>query len=619
MKLKNKIMLSLLVVISTIIVFITYLTITKNKIVFLENKKASIENYSQLLSETVAKQIFEYDTDEANSTLKNFIFNKEEICKILIIDQIDNEIIAEATKSNFDIDDSIQQYNLSISQNNLPVAKLEVLYSFNVLDQKFTSFRNKIILMSFFLFLLLSLIQYLIISKFLNSLSELSISSTNIAKGNLNQSIPLLTNDELGILSKNFVLLRDIVQEKNVLLASKNKELKDEQNKFIEFETEKIQSESYLDNIINSMPSILIGLDFNGEIIFLNRQGEKEFDSSLKEIQYKPVEEIFPFLEKVVEETKNLTNNKEVITQKICIDEQKTFNVTSYLIGMEDIISIIIRMDNITDQIKENEAIIHAEKMLFLSTLTSTMSLEINNSLAGISQNAQVLERKINMNFKKNIEITNRLNLDLNTFKQYFEERKINTTLDLIMQSTDKASQIISKISNFTGKFESELTPENLNNLANESLQLMSQQYNPSQFIEFNKIKIHLNLDENLLFVNCNKHLIIQVLLNILKNSSEAMLKVKTENYTPTLNLKTYQENRYSVIEILDNGIGMTKEIEDKIFDPFFTTKQSETGLGISSSKYIITKKHYGKLEIESEYTKGTMCKISLPTINECP
>ena len=619
MKLKNKIMLSLLVVISTIIVFITYLTITKNKIVFLENKKASIENYSQLLSETVAKQIFEYDTDEANSTLKNFIFNKEEICKILIIDQIDNEIIAEATKSNFDIDDSIQQYNLSISQNNLPVAKLEVLYSFNVLDQKFTSFRNKIILMSFFLFLLLSLIQYLIISKFLNSLSELSISSTNIAKGNLNQSIPLLTNDELGILSKNFVLLRDIVQEKNVLLASKNKELKDEQNKFIEFETEKIQSESYLDNIINSMPSILIGLDFNGEIIFLNRQGEKEFDSSLKEIQYKPVEEIFPFLEKVVEETKNLTNNKEVITQKICIDEQKTFNVTSYLIGMEDIISIIIRMDNITDQIKENEAIIHAEKMLFLSTLTSTMSLEINNSLAGISQNAQVLERKINMNFKKNIEITNRLNLDLNTFKQYFEERKINTTLDLIMQSTDKASQIISKISNFTGKFESELTPENLNNLANESLQLMSQQYNPSQFIEFNKINIHLNLDENLLFVNCNKHLIIQVLLNILKNSSEAMLKVKTENYTPTLNLKTYQENRYSVIEILDNGIGMTKEIEDKIFDPFFTTKQSETGLGISSSKYIITKKHYGKLEIESEYTKGTMCKISLPTINECP
>ncbi|RCJ23752.1 hypothetical protein A6V25_04860 [Nostoc sp. ATCC 53789] len=123
--------------------------------------------------------------------------------------------------------------------------------------------------------------------------------------------------------------------------------------------------------------------------------------------------------------------------------------------------------------------------------------------------------------------------------------------------------------------------------------------------------------------VECYAGQLNQVFMNILVNAVDAL----EEN-----NIKrTYQEIeenpsriqiRTSVINltwleiaIADNGVGISKEFQQRIFDPFFTTKPigKGTGMGMSISYQIITEKHGGKLECFSTPGKGTEFIIQIP------
>ncbi|MDP1725795.1 MAG: ATP-binding protein [Bacteroidota bacterium] len=87
-----------------------------------------------------------------------------------------------------------------------------------------------------------------------------------------------------------------------------------------------------------------------------------------------------------------------------------------------------------------------------------------------------------------------------------------------------------------------------------------------------------------------------QVWTNIIDNSIDAM-KGKGE-----IIIRTTQESRFIVVEIEDNGPGISEEIQSRIFDPFFTTKEpgKGTGLGLATSYGIITEKHKGLINLQS-------------------
>jgi two-component system NtrC family sensor kinase len=72
--------------------------------------------------------------------------------------------------------------------------------------------------------------------------------------------------------------------------------------------------------------------------------------------------------------------------------------------------------------------------------------------------------------------------------------------------------------------------------------------------------------------------------------------------------------DQFVQIRISDTGCGIPPENLDKVFDPFFTTKDSSkgTGLGLAVA-YGVIEKHRGKIRMESEVGKGTMCIIDLP------
>lgn len=123
---------------------------------------------------------------------------------------------------------------------------------------------------------------------------------------------------------------------------------------------------------------------------------------------------------------------------------------------------------------------------------------------------------------------------------------------------------------------------------------------------DYKNIKVESILPDDEVFVMGDYNRLKQVLVNIIKNSIEAIEKDGLINIKCSSSLKTV------TITIIDNGIGMSKETLEHISDIFYTTKPNGTGLGVNLSMEIV-KLHKGTISYKSELGKGTEVMIKLP------
>ena len=122
------------------------------------------------------------------------------------------------------------------------------------------------------------------------------------------------------------------------------------------------------------------------------------------------------------------------------------------------------------------------------------------------------------------------------------------------------------------------------------------------------KIKLETKIIDDEIYINADYNRLTQVLVNILKNSVEALDNKKS----PTIKVWTEKNKNKIKIHIKDNGIGIKKENITKINEPFFTTKQKGTGLGVSLSNEIV-KAHKGKVKYISKENEFTEVIVTLP------
>ena len=107
----------------------------------------------------------------------------------------------------------------------------------------------------------------------------------------------------------------------------------------------------------------------------------------------------------------------------------------------------------------------------------------------------------------------------------------------------------------------------------------------------------------------------MQVILNIIKNSEDNFLEKKIES--PQIFVMTKEEGSTRTISIMDNGGGISPEVLPKIFDPYFSTKDEKngTGLGLYMSKIMVEEHNNGKLYVEN-VDNGVCFKIELRLVS---
>jgi signal transduction histidine kinase len=122
------------------------------------------------------------------------------------------------------------------------------------------------------------------------------------------------------------------------------------------------------------------------------------------------------------------------------------------------------------------------------------------------------------------------------------------------------------------------------------------------------KVELRRKFEKTLPPIQADRTLIQQVIINLCSNAIDAM---------PTggvLTVTISREKKDVEIRVIDTGMGIPKEIQERVFEPFFTTKEvgKGTGLGLSLA-YELVKKHLGRIDFESEEGKGTTFIIRLP------
>lgn len=121
------------------------------------------------------------------------------------------------------------------------------------------------------------------------------------------------------------------------------------------------------------------------------------------------------------------------------------------------------------------------------------------------------------------------------------------------------------------------------------------------------KIMLDKHLIEDEVYINADYNRLKQVLINIIKNSIEAIDK---KNGKISITTKLGDNSFYIIIH--DNGVGMNEEVLSRINEPFYTTKKEGTGLGIPLSKEILDA-HNCKIEYKSKENIGTIVTLTIP------
>jgi len=172
--------------------------------------------------------------------------------------------------------------------------------------------------------------------------------------------------------------------------------------------------------------------------------------------------------------------------------------------------------------------------------------------------------------------------------------------LDIIVQEAQRLEKMLIEVRDFTRPHKLHKESCQINDLISEALTIFENEIKAAQ------IQHRLDLSRDLPLVSLDKDRIKQVLLNLIKNSLEAMPE------GGTLTIGSQRMNRRVRIWVEDNGTGIPQEKMKNIFSPYFTTKDKGTGLGLAVS-YRIIQDHDGDIFVDSEPGLGTRFTFYLP------
>lgn len=245
--------------------------------------------------------------------------------------------------------------------------------------------------------------------------------------------------------------------------------------------------------------------------------------------------------------------------------------------------ALVVRNQRIGDSMKQLQEATHklveSEKMASLGMLSAGVAHEINNPLNFIKGGVEILETELKAEKELSFEAA--------------------PSIHVIKEGLSRASVIVNSLNHFSRNTEAMNERCDIHDILNNSLIMLQ----PKLKYRGNVVK---EFDKSTLVISGNEGKLHQAFLNLISNAEQA---IKSSG---TITIKTKKLKSKIKVEIIDDGVGISKENLNKISDPFFTTKPAGkgTGLGLSIT-YKIIKEHNGEVNVTSKPGKGSKFVIS--------
>ncbi len=395
------------------------------------------------------------------------------------------------------------------------------------------------------------------------------------------------------------------------------------------------QAHREMEQLIDSISSILIGIDTEGRIKRWNRLAEQTFGIPEDEA-------IGCFLEKCP-----ISLQWEKIRPSVtaCLKDgvSKTLSTISYTRqdGKEGFLQVslnpianghgiprglLILASDITEQRILEGQLSQAQKLEAIGQLAAGIAHEINTPIQYVSDNLYFLKDAFTdliglLEMLGNVFEAARSGpvpaalmsetqeaaeaVDLNFLKE-----EVPTAISQSREGVDRVAQIVRSMKEFSHPGVEEKIAVDLNKGLQNTITVAKNEW---KYVA----EMEMDLDADLPPVYCLPGEINQVFLNLIINAAQAIGEQVPKGSADkgTIRISSRKVENGVEIRIADSGPGIPEEIRNRIFDPFFTTKEvgKGTGQGLAISHAVIVEKHGGFIHVESETGKGTTFIIFLP------
>ncbi len=406
----------------------------------------------------------------------------------------------------------------------------------------------------------------------------------------------IISSKYKAVLKDNFIQMNKIQNE----IAEKNRA-----------EDELHKSQNYLANVFNSLPSVLISVNTEGEITQWNTAAEKETGIKAEEAVSKKAWDVIPFLKKYERALEDVVREKKpsAFYRELVQDGKKRyFDVFFFLLVYDVINGVVIRLDDTTELEKKDEQLRQIQRMDTVRILSGGLAHDFNNILAAIIGTVSLMNYEI-----KNEGINMKGTLE---------------SISIIENSANRAADMVRNLLTLSSKNDIVFEITDLNHIVENVIKICKSTIDKSV-----DIKIHYYPGRAMLKADFTQ--IEEVILNLCINAWHAMtiMRQETEKQGGTLTIsltKQFAEEmfrkvhpnahkgHYWKLSVKDTGVGMDAATIPRIFDPFFSTKTKTNGTGFGLAiSFNIIQLHHGFIDVYSEKGRGSEFIVYIPSIDE--
>jgi two-component system, NtrC family, nitrogen regulation sensor histidine kinase NtrY len=317
----------------------------------------------------------------------------------------------------------------------------------------------------------------------------------------------------------------------------------------------------------------VIGIDAEGRISILNRSAERLIGHSGTEALGSPLREVVPELGELVEAARSgVQRQGQVTISRGGRERNLSVRVTSEQSG-ESERGYVVTLDDITE-------LVSAQRTSAWADVARRIAHEIKNPLTPIQLSAERLRRKYSSVIKEDQAI----------FVQ---------CTDTIVRQVDDIKRMVDEFSQFARMPKPVIGAEDVADMVRQAVFL--------QRVGNSEIDIDVQIAEDPMPARFDRRLISQALTNIIKNATEAIAAVPSEELgRGHIQVSVVRDGGDIVIDVVDNGIGLPKENRNRLLEPYVTTREKGTGLGLAIVGRIL-EEHGGRIELHdaAQHTPG--------------
>lgn len=347
--------------------------------------------------------------------------------------------------------------------------------------------------------------------------------------------------------------------------------------------------------IVESSSDAIISKDLDGIVTSWNQAAEHLFGYTAAEIIGCPITMIFP-PDRVDEEDairamigrgervssfETVRRHKSGRNIHVSLTISPIKDATGRITGASKIIHDLTEQHAQENRIRELQSeLTHVQRLTELGQVVSALVHEVNQPLTAIGNYTNALRRLLAAG----------------------KPQQVEDALRRISDQTERATQIVQRIGEFTRKGETKMRAEHMSQVIDEIVNLTEAS------VRQEGLRITTHIDPLASVAEIDKVQVHQVLFNLMRNAIEAM----RGQSRPELALATRPVDEGMLeISIADRGPGLPHEVRSKLFQPFVTTKPNGMGIGLSVCHGIV-RTHGGRLWAEDNPGGGTVFRFTV-------